>query len=49
MIKKFKHHRIAKFGSNIDFEKWVILSVLENSRNELEKISAAPALTKQQL
>ena len=25
-----KHHRIAKFGSNIDFEKRVILSVLEN-------------------
>ena len=26
---KFKYHRIAKFGSNIDFEKRVILSVLE--------------------
>ena len=46
---QFKYHQIAKFGSNIDFQKRVILRVLENLSQKLEKISAAPALTKQQL
>ena len=46
---KNKHDRIAKFGSSIDFEKRIILSELENLRHLLQKLGAAPALTKQQL
>ena len=46
---KNKHHRIAKFGSNVDFEKRVILSELENLCHLLEKLSAAPTLTEQHL
>ena len=33
LFKKNLHHRIAKYGSNIDFEKRVILRVFENLRH----------------
>ena len=36
LVKK-KHHRIEKFGRNIDFEKRVILSVREIYVNNLKK------------
>ena len=36
-------NRIVKYGSYIDWEKRVILSLREKLRQWLEKVSAAPA------